>query len=109
MTKHSGKKVDNSDGITDALNLNEAAFEREYFPKGSFEEAREQGLVEVSDGKGNWRKAEPTARVTLNLSPTIRRRAESLDAYLRMGYQNVLKTAMLLGIKELEEKAFTAK
>jgi hypothetical protein len=113
MTKRAGKNVSKSAGksdiIEDAIYLNEAAFEKEYFPKGSFEEAREQGLVEVSDGKGNWRKAEPPTRVTLNLSPAIRSRAESLDAYLRMGYQNVLKTAMLLGIKELEEKAFTSK
>ncbi|MDR2694582.1 MAG: hypothetical protein LBB74_10275 [Chitinispirillales bacterium] len=55
------------------------------------------------------RKIEPPTRVTLNLSPAIRSRAESLDAYLSMGYQNVLKAAMLLGIKELEEKAFSAK
>jgi len=62
------------------------------------------GLVSVSDGKGNWRKVEPPVRVTLNLSPVIRRRAESLDSFLNMGYQNVLKAAMLLGIKELEAK-----
>jgi hypothetical protein len=55
-----------------------------------------------------WRKMEPPPRVTPNLSPAIRRRAEPLDAYLGMGYRNVLKTAMLLGIKELEDKAFTA-
>jgi len=109
MTKRSGKKAGISDIITDASDFNEAAFEKEYFPESSFEEARERGLVEVSDGKGNWRKAEPPTRVTLNLSPAIRSRAESLDAYLSMGYQNVLKTAMLLGIKELEEKAFPSK
>jgi hypothetical protein len=109
MTKRSGKKTRVSADMTDTPDFNEAAFEKEYFPEGSFEAAREQGLVEVSDGKGNWRKAEPPTRVTLNLSPAIRSRAESLDAYLSMGYQNVLKTAMLLGIKELEEKAFTSK
>jgi len=109
MTKRSGKKAGVSDSITDAPDFNEEAFEKEYFPENSFEEARERGMLEVSDGKGNWRKAEPPTRVTLNLSPAIRRRAESLDAYLSMGYQNVLKTAMLLGIKELEEKAVPTK
>jgi hypothetical protein len=106
MAKHSGKKTAN---IADVPGFDEAAFEKEYFPEGSFEEALERGLVEVSDGNGKWRKAEPPTRVTLNLSPAIRNRAESLDAYLSMGYQNVLKTAMLLGIKELEEKALPAK
>jgi len=43
--------------------------------------------------------------VTLNLAPVIRRRAESLDKYMSIGYQNVLKVAMLIGIKELETKA----
>jgi hypothetical protein len=109
MTKRSGKKADKSGGITAAADFDEAAFENEYFPEGSFEEARDKGLVEVSDGKGKWRKAEPSTRVTLNLSPAIRSRAESLDAYLSMGYQNVLKAAMLLGIKELEEKTFTGR
>lgn len=109
MTKRSGKKAYVSDSITDAVDFDVAAFEKEYFPEGSFEDALERGLVKVSDGKGNWHKFEPPTRVTLNLSPAIRSRAESLDAYLSMGYQNVLKTAMLLGIKELEEKAFTTK
>jgi hypothetical protein len=109
MTKRSGNKAGRSAGVTESADFNEAAFEKENFPEGSFEKAREKGLVEVSDGKGKWRKAEPSTRVTLNLSPAIRSRAESLDAYLSMGYQNVLKTAMLLGIKELEEKAFTSR
>ena len=42
--------------------------------------------------------------IAINIAPKIRRRAESLDASLGMGYQNVLKAAMLLGIKELESK-----
>ncbi|GBU22567.1 hypothetical protein R80B4_02477 [Fibrobacteres bacterium R8-0-B4] len=34
-------------------------------------------LVCMDNGKGNWRKAEPMPRVTLNLSPAIRNRAET--------------------------------
>lgn len=89
----------------EAVSFDEAAFEREHFPEGSFEGAFESGLVEVSDGSGTWQKIQPPVRVTLNLSAVIRQRAETLDSYLNMGYQNVLKAAMLLGIKELEGKA----
>ncbi|MCL2282100.1 MAG: hypothetical protein FWC26_02155 [Fibromonadales bacterium] len=46
--------------------------------------------------------------IVINLTPKIRKRAESLDVSLGMGYQNVLKAAMLLGIKELESKATVA-
>lgn len=43
--------------------------------------------------------------VTIHITPKIRKRAESLDGSLGVGYLNILKTAMLLGIKELEGKA----
>lgn len=77
MTRCSGKKAYVLDSIADAPDFDEEAFEKEYFPEGSFEEALERGLVEVSDGKGNWRKVEPTTRVTLTRSPAIRSRAET--------------------------------
>jgi len=105
MKKTAEQEKNKWEAITSSPDFDEAAFEKEYFPEGSYERALEQGLVSVSDGKGNFRRAEPAIRVTLNLSPAIRRRAESLDSLLNMGYQNVLKTAMLLGIKELETKA----
>ena len=103
------KALNKWERITSAPNFNEEAFLQEHFPENSYEEALEHGLVSASDGKGNWRKVNPPIRVTLNLSPVIRSRAESLDAYLGMGYQNVLKAAMLLGIKELEGKAVAAR
>jgi len=114
MTKIAGKSdrkkaLDKWEAITSAPDFDEEAFEKEYFPEGSYEKALEQGLVSFHDGKGNSRKVEPSMRVTLNLAPAIRRRAESLDKYLSMGYQNVLKAAMLIGIKELETKAANAK
>jgi len=43
----------------DSPDFDGEAFEKVYFPDGSFEAVRERGLVEVSDGKGNWRKALP--------------------------------------------------
>jgi hypothetical protein len=103
------KKKADLESVINSPDFDEEAFEKEYFPEGHFEKALKQGRVMVCDGKRNWRKVEPSIRVTLNLSPVIRKRAESLDAYLSMGYQNVLKAAMLLGIKELEGKATAAR
>ena len=40
-------------------------------------------------------------RITLNISEKIYDEANELDSYMRMGYQNVLKTAMTIGLTEL--------
>lgn len=40
-------------------------------------------------------------RVTMNISDKIFQEAHELDGYLSMGYQNVLKTAMTLGLSQL--------
>jgi hypothetical protein len=40
-------------------------------------------------------------RITLNISEQIYDEANELDSYMRMGYQNVLKTAMTIGLTEL--------
>ena len=40
-------------------------------------------------------------RITLNISDRIYNEANQLDQYMRMGYQNVLKTAMTIGLTEL--------
>lgn len=40
-------------------------------------------------------------RITLNISGQIYDEANELDSYMRMGYQNVLKTAMTIGLTEL--------
>jgi len=40
-------------------------------------------------------------RITLNISERIYDEANELDSYMRMGYQNVLKTAMTIGLTEL--------
>jgi hypothetical protein len=70
MTKYSGKPGSRAD----ASSFNEAAFEKEYFPDGSFDDACEQGTVEVSDGKGNWRKAGSSMAAKPTLSPAIHSR-----------------------------------
>jgi hypothetical protein len=52
--------------------------------------------------KQRSRKIGPVAkRITLNISDTIYNEANELDSYMRMGYQNVLKTAMTIGLTEL--------
>jgi hypothetical protein len=40
-------------------------------------------------------------RITLNISEKIYDEANELDSYMKMGYQNVLKTAMTIGLSEL--------
>ncbi len=40
-------------------------------------------------------------RVTMNISEKVYQEAHELDCYLSMGYQNVLKTAMTLGLSQL--------
>ncbi len=40
-------------------------------------------------------------RITINISERIYKEANELDTYMSMGYQNVLKTAMTLGLSEL--------
>jgi hypothetical protein len=108
MTKRTNKTdpkkaLDKWERMTSSPGFDEAAFEQENF--SPLDESVERGLVDFCDGKGNWRNVNPPIRVTLNLSPAIKQRAESLDSALNMGYQNVLKAAMFLGIKELESKA----
>lgn len=52
--------------------------------------------------KTKGKKVAGTAkRITLNISEKIYDEANELDSYMRMGYQNVLKTAMTIGLTEL--------
>jgi hypothetical protein len=54
-------------------------------------------LIKIKGGKiGGTAK-----RITLNISEKIYDEANELDSYMRMGYQNVLKTAMTIGLTEL--------
>jgi hypothetical protein len=48
-------------------------------------------------------------RITLNISERIYQEAHELDSYMSMGYQNVLKTAMTLGLTELQHKVASHK
>jgi hypothetical protein len=40
-------------------------------------------------------------RITMNISERVYDEANELDSYLGMGYQNVLKTAMTIGLTDL--------
>ena len=53
----------------------------------------------IKKGKGAVKGT--TKRITMNISDTIYEEANELDSYMQMGYQNVLKTAMTIGITEL--------
>jgi hypothetical protein len=42
-----------------------------------------------------------TKRVTMNISELAYDEAHEIDKYMNMGYQNVLKTAIMLGLNDL--------
>jgi hypothetical protein len=46
-------------------------------------------------------EAASSKRITMNISERVYHEAYELDSYLNMGYQNVLKTAMVMGLTEL--------
>jgi hypothetical protein len=63
-----------------------------------YEETDFSSVMQSNKGK----RVIPTAkRITMNISERIYNEANELDAYLSMGYQNVLKTAMTIGLTEL--------
>lgn len=73
----------------------------EYYEKTDF-----SNLMKTRKG----RRITPTVkRITINISERIYKEANELDAYMSMGYQNVLKTAMTLGLTELYHQVSTHK
>lgn len=48
--------------------------------------------------------AAKTKRITMNISELAYDEAQKLDKYMNMGYQNVLKAAILLGLNDLYEQ-----
>jgi len=56
------------------------------------------GLMASRRGK---RLTSSVKRITMNISEQIYKEANELDNYMSMGYQNVLKTAMTIGLSEL--------
>ncbi len=50
-----------------------------------------------------------TKRITMNISEIAYDEAHEIDQYLNMGYQNVLKTAIILGLNDLYQKINTNK
>jgi hypothetical protein len=65
----------------------------EYYENTNFTE-----LLKMQKGRKTGIAAK---RITLNISDRIYDEANELDQYMRMGYQNVLKTAMTIGLTEL--------
>ncbi len=45
-----------------------------------------------------------TKRVTMNISELVYTDAHELDKYMNMGYQNVLKAAIILGLNDLHKQ-----
>ena len=64
-----------------------------YYEKTDF-----SGIMKSRTGK---RLVPAVKRITINISERIYDEANELDSYLSMGYQNVLKTAMTIGLTAL--------
>ncbi len=58
------------------------------------------GIMMQSDKKKRVYKAK-TKRITMNITQDAYEDAHDLDRFMGMGYQNVLKTAMVMGLKDL--------
>lgn len=59
---------------------------------------------------GTGKKVMPSIkRITMNITERIYEDANELDSYLGMGYQNVLKTAMTIGLTDLYQQVSSHK
>jgi len=58
------------------------------------------GMMMQTDKKMKVYKAK-TKRITINITHEVYEDAHDLDRFMGMGYQNVLKTAMVIGLKDL--------
>lgn len=48
-------------------------------------------------------------RITMNISENTYQEAHKLDEFMSMGYQNVLKAAIILGLKDLYDNIYAKK
>jgi hypothetical protein len=55
----------------------------------------------IHDSKGKIFSPAITKRITMNISELAYQEAHVLDKWMNMGYQNVLKTAIILGLNDL--------
>jgi hypothetical protein len=58
------------------------------------------GMMLQADKKKKVYKAK-TKRITMNITHEAYEDAHDLDRFMGMGYQNVLKTAIIMGLKDL--------
>jgi len=72
-------------------------YERKDF-SGEWEASARDGSLIVN------KVAAPVKRVNMNISEDLYKLALDIDSTLSMGYQNVLKTALLLGLTELQKR-----
>jgi hypothetical protein len=59
------------------------------------------GFSELLKNKKGKKVGLTAKRITMNISDRIYDEANELDSYMKMGYQNVLKTAMTIGLTKL--------
>lgn len=68
----------------------------------SFYEKNDLSEMMIQAGKKKKVYKAKTKRITMNITHEAYESAHDLDRFMGMGYQNVLKTAIVLGLKDLQ-------
>ena len=76
--------------------------ETSYYEKSDFSSL-------MRDSKKKKYLSSKTKRVTMNISELAYDEAHEIDKYMNMGYQNVLKTAIMLGLNDLFDQMISKK
>ena len=77
--------------------MEKSGIDASYYENNDFSiELKDSGVIKYSKTG--------TKRITMNISELAYVDAHELDKYMNMGYQNVLKTAIILGLNDLYEQ-----
>jgi len=74
----------------------------------SYYEKSDFSTLMRNSGKKKYLSAK-TKRVTMNISELAYEEAHEIDKFMNMGYQNVLKTAIMLGLNDLFSQLISKK
>ncbi len=80
--------------------MGKSRIETSYYENNDFSsELKDSGVIKYAKAG--------TKRITMNISELVYADANELDKYMKMGYQNVLKTAIILGLNDLHKRVNT--
>ena len=77
--------------------MEKSRIDASYYENNDFStELKDSGVIKYSKAA--------TKRITMNISELAYADAHELDKYMNMGYQNVLKAAIILGLNDLHKQ-----